>query len=46
MAKNVVSFLNESQEYRRARSQLLNAERKLRREVEKVVALRRELPQG
>ena len=46
MARNVVSFPNESQEYRRARSQHLNAERKLRREVEKVAALRRELPQG
>lgn len=47
MAKKTgVCFPGESDEYRRARVKLLSAERKLRREVEKVAALRRALPPG
>ena len=41
-----ITFAGETNEYRKARQKLLNAERKLRREVEKVAALRRELPDG
>ena len=41
-----VSFPNESAEYRRARRKLLSVERKLRKEIEKVAALRRTLPPG
>ena len=41
-----VRFAGESQDYREARKKLLSAERKLRREVEKVAALRRALPNG
>jgi len=39
-------FPNESAEYRRARDQLLRAEIDLRRQVESVAAMRRELPIG
>jgi len=39
-------FPGESPEYRRARDQLLTAERELRRHVEAVAALRRALPEG
>ena len=44
--KSGVRFPGESDEYRRARQKLLSAERKLRREVEKVAGLRRALPPG
>ena len=39
-------FPGESDEYRRARNDLLNAEVELRRQIERVNALRRELPSG
>jgi predicted dithiol-disulfide oxidoreductase (DUF899 family) len=41
-----VRFPNESAEYRSARSGLLQAERELRRQTERVAALRRGLPAG
>ncbi len=41
-----VSYPNESPDYRAARVQLLEAEAGLRRELEKVAALRRALPEG
>jgi len=41
-----VRFPNESAEYRSARNGLLEAERELRRQIERVAALRRGLPQG
>jgi predicted dithiol-disulfide oxidoreductase (DUF899 family) len=41
-----VRFPNESDEYRRARDELLRAETRLRREIEQVAALRRGLPAG
>lgn len=39
-------FPNENQAYRTAREKLLSAELKLRRDIEKVAALRRKLPAG
>lgn len=39
-------FPNESSDYRSARNSLLDAERELRRDLERVAALRRELPVG
>jgi predicted dithiol-disulfide oxidoreductase (DUF899 family) len=39
-------FPNESEEYRRARNELLEAEKDLRRKVEEVAAKRRKLPLG
>jgi predicted dithiol-disulfide oxidoreductase (DUF899 family) len=44
--KNAVRFPNESGEYRRARTALLAAEIELRREIERVAAMRRALPPG
>src|SRR2546426_813646 len=41
-----IRFPGESDEYRRARDELLNAEIELRRHVEQVAALRRTLPSG
>ena len=41
-----VRFPNESSEYRNARNGLLDAERELRRQTERVAALRRDLPAG
>ena len=41
-----MQFPNESKAYRAARSDLLKAEINLRRQVEKVAALRRSLPAG
>jgi predicted dithiol-disulfide oxidoreductase (DUF899 family) len=41
-----VRFPNESDDYRRARAELLEAEKRLRRVVEEVAALRRRLPPG
>jgi predicted dithiol-disulfide oxidoreductase (DUF899 family) len=41
-----LSFPNETKRYRTARKKLLDAELALRREVEKVAALRRKLPAG
>jgi predicted dithiol-disulfide oxidoreductase (DUF899 family) len=41
-----VRFPNESPDYRSSRNVLLDAERELRRQVERVAALRRDLPQG
>jgi len=41
-----VSFPNETRQYRTARKKLLGAELTLRRQVEKVAALRRKLPAG
>src|SRR5712691_582992 len=43
---NKVSFPNESKSYRAARNDLLKAEIDLRRQIEKVAALRRSLPAG
>jgi len=43
---NSVCFPGESQRYRRARNELLRAEIELRRHIEEVAALRRELPLG
>jgi predicted dithiol-disulfide oxidoreductase (DUF899 family) len=40
------AFPNESDEYRHARNELLEAEKKLRRQIEEVAALRRRLPLG
>jgi predicted dithiol-disulfide oxidoreductase (DUF899 family) len=45
-AKSQVSFPNESDEYRRARTALLAEEIELRRQIERVAALRRALPPG
>ena len=45
-AKNKARFPNESPEYRRARNVLLTEEIELRRHIERVAALRRELPPG
>jgi predicted dithiol-disulfide oxidoreductase (DUF899 family) len=45
-AKNDVHFPNESAEYRRARNALLTEEIELRRQIERVAALRRKLPPG
>jgi predicted dithiol-disulfide oxidoreductase (DUF899 family) len=45
-AKNTAKFPNESAEYRRARNALLTEEIELRRQIERVAALRRALPQG
>jgi predicted dithiol-disulfide oxidoreductase (DUF899 family) len=45
-ARNQVSFPNESDEYRRARTALLAEEIELRRHIERVAALRRTLPPG
>jgi len=39
-------FPNENKEYRSARNELLEAERELRRQVERVAAQRRALPLG
>jgi predicted dithiol-disulfide oxidoreductase (DUF899 family) len=44
--KNGVRFPNESQEYRRARNQLLAEEIELRRHIERVAEQRRALPPG
>src|SRR5206468_9367667 len=41
-----ISFPGESSEYRAARNKLLEAEINLRRQIESVAALRRELPEG
>ena len=41
-----VRFPRESRSYRRARNKLLQAEAKLRKQVEQVAALRRKLPPG
>ena len=41
-----MKFPNESEEYRRARDQLLEAEKVLRRQLEQVAAQRRRLPRG
>jgi predicted dithiol-disulfide oxidoreductase (DUF899 family) len=41
-----IRFPNESAEYRRARSRLLEEEMELRRDIERVAALRRALPAG
>jgi predicted dithiol-disulfide oxidoreductase (DUF899 family) len=41
-----VTFPNETKQYRTARKKLLDAELALRRQVEKVAALRRKLPSG
>ena len=45
-AKNTAGFPNESAEYRRARNALLVEEIELRRQIERVAALRRALPEG
>ncbi len=45
-AKNKAHFPNESPEYRRSRNALLAEEIELRRHIERVAALRRELPPG
>jgi predicted dithiol-disulfide oxidoreductase (DUF899 family) len=45
-AKNKARFPNESDEYRRARQQLLAEEIELRRNHERVAGLRRDLPHG
>jgi predicted dithiol-disulfide oxidoreductase (DUF899 family) len=45
-AKNPIRHPNESEEYRRARQELLVEEIELRRHVERVAALRRRLPPG
>jgi predicted dithiol-disulfide oxidoreductase (DUF899 family) len=45
-AKNPIRHPNESDEYRRARQQLLVEEIELRRHLERVASLRRELPPG
>src|ERR1044071_1425491 len=45
-AFHAVQFPNESKSYRAARNRLLEAEIGLRREVERVAALRRKLPLG
>lgn len=45
-AKNKAHFPNESPEYRRARNALLAEEIELRRNIERVAALRRTLPSG
>lgn len=42
----MVQYPNESAEYRVARDELLEAEKDLRRQVEQVAAMRRELPPG
>lgn len=44
--KNKAHFPNESAEYRAARNHLLEAEIELRRQIERVAAQRRALPQG
>ena len=41
-----IRFPNESKQYRTARNKLLDAERKLRRQIEAVAAQRRKLPPG
>ena len=41
-----IRFPNENARYRTARNSLLNAERDLRRQIEKVAAMRRKLPVG
>ena len=46
MANHDIRFPNESAEYRAARDELLDAEIELRAMVERVAALRRELPAG
>ena len=46
MAESGVRFEGESSDYRLARRELLEAEKRLRAEVEKVAALRRSLPDG
>lgn len=45
-AKNPIRHPNESDEYRRARQRLLVEEIELRRQVERVASLRRDLPPG
>jgi predicted dithiol-disulfide oxidoreductase (DUF899 family) len=45
-AKNQVSYPNESDEYRRARTALLAEEIELRRHIERVAEMRRSLPPG
>jgi predicted dithiol-disulfide oxidoreductase (DUF899 family) len=45
-AKNKARFPNESPEYRRTRNDLLAEEIELRRNIERVAALRRTLPPG
>ena len=45
-ALHEVRFPNESRPYREARNELLIAERDLRRQIERVAALRRALPRG
>jgi len=46
MVSHSFRFPGESDSYRRARNQLLQAEIELRRRVEEVAALRRQLPLG
>lgn len=46
VAKNPIRFPNESAAYRKARNALLAAEIELRRHIERVAALRRQLPPG
>jgi predicted dithiol-disulfide oxidoreductase (DUF899 family) len=46
MSKHDVRFPGESDSYRSARDELLDAEIELRRQVEAVAAKRRELPMG
>jgi predicted dithiol-disulfide oxidoreductase (DUF899 family) len=41
-----IHFPNESEQYREARNALLDEEMKLRRQIERVAALRRALPAG
>jgi predicted dithiol-disulfide oxidoreductase (DUF899 family) len=41
-----MKFPNESTRYRTARTELLKAERALRKQIEKIAAMRRKLPQG
>src|SRR5262245_3606596 len=45
-SRNTIRYPNESDDYRQARQDLLVEEIKLRRQVERVAALRRELPPG
>src|ERR1700676_1006684 len=46
MTKSNIAYANESDKYRAARNELLEAEIKLRRQLESVAALRRKLPLG
>lgn len=46
MSGHSIAFPNENSEYREARNKLLDAEKELRRKIEEVAALRREIPLG